>query len=121
MHNRQESAITQGAGPFNEVILNTFVNTTQYMIDIYHRTAYTGAMNQKDKTMPYERTYHIEQQFRKAVDLIANNKVNARQLATFLGVSRPTAQRMISELKRRGYKIRSVHDDHGWHYELLDK
>ncbi len=71
--------------------------------------------------MPYERTRVIEQRFEKAVDLVSKGLLNARQLAMALNVSRPTAQRMISELKRRGYKIRSVHDDHGWHYELLNE
>lgn len=71
--------------------------------------------------MPYERVREIEERFQKAIELIAENSLNARQLAATLGVSRPTAQRMISELKRRGYKIRSVHDDHGWHYELVNE
>jgi uncharacterized membrane protein len=36
-------------------------------------------------------------------------------------VSRPTAHRMITELKRRGYSIRTVHEEHGWAYELVAK
>lgn len=68
--------------------------------------------------MPYERTHRIEQRISKAGELIASSPMNTRKLAIALNVSRPTAQRIVAELKRRGYKIRSVHDDHGWHYEL---
>lgn len=68
--------------------------------------------------MPYERTHRIEQRISKAGELIASSPMNTRKLAIALDVSRPTVQRIVAELKRRGYKIRSVHDDHGWHYEL---
>ena len=68
--------------------------------------------------MPYERTHRIEQRISKAGELIASSPMNTRKLAIALDVSRPTAQRIVAELKRRGYKIRSVHDDHGWQYEL---
>jgi len=69
--------------------------------------------------MPYERSQQIERRFQQAIDLISSKSVNARQLAGILGMSRPTIQRMITELKRRGYIIRSVRDDHGWKYELI--
>jgi Mn-dependent DtxR family transcriptional regulator len=69
---------------------------------------------------PYERTRRIEQRISKARELITGSPMNTRKLATALNVSRPTAQRIVSELKRRGYKIRSVRDDHGWHYELAE-
>ena len=69
--------------------------------------------------MPYERSQQIEKRFQQAIDLISSKSVNARQLAGILGISRPTIQRMITELKRRGYVIRSVRDDHGWKYELV--
>ena len=69
--------------------------------------------------MPYERTHRIEQRISKAAELIASSPMNTRKLAITLDVSRPTVQRIVAELKRRGYKIRSVHDDHGWHYELM--
>lgn len=71
--------------------------------------------------MPYERTLEIEQRFRKAVELIGKKQLNAGQLAEELGVSRPTAQRIITELRRRGYKIRSIRDESGWRYELVSK
>ena len=71
--------------------------------------------------MPYERTLEIEQRFRKAVELMGKKQLNAGQLAEELGVSRPTAQRIITELRRRGHKIRSVRDESGWRYELTNK
>jgi len=69
--------------------------------------------------MPYERVRQIEERFQRAIELIDENSLNARQLAVALGVSRPTAQRIVAELKRRGHVIRSVHDDRGWRYELI--
>jgi len=71
--------------------------------------------------MPYERGREIEQRFLKAINLLANKRLNARQLASELGTSRPTAQRIITELRARGHKIRSVRDQSGWRYELMDK
>ncbi|MBA7473122.1 hypothetical protein ES707_08456 [subsurface metagenome] len=70
--------------------------------------------------MPYERTHRIEQRFNKVVNLIASGPMNTRKLAIALKVSRPTVQRIVAELKRRGYALRSVHDGHGWHYELTE-
>lgn len=69
--------------------------------------------------MPYERTREIERRFQRAVDLLGRKQLNAGQLALELGVSRPTAQRIVTELRRRGYKIRSVRDESGWRYELV--
>lgn len=69
--------------------------------------------------MPYERTQQIEQRFVKSIDLIKRERLNAGQLASALEVSRPTIQRIVAELKRRGYCIRSIRDDSGWRYELM--
>jgi biotin operon repressor len=71
--------------------------------------------------MPYERSRTIEARFEKTLVLIQNKRLNAGQLALELGVSRPTANRIITELKRRGYSIRSVHEQHGWSYELNNR
>ncbi len=68
--------------------------------------------------MTYERSRIIEERFQKALALIKQRRLNAGQLALELGVSRPTVHRIITELKRRGYSIRSVHEEHGWSYEL---
>jgi len=68
--------------------------------------------------MPYERTRQIEQRFKETVELISKKRLNANQLALELDVSLPTVQRIITELRRRGHKIRSVRDESGWRYEL---
>ncbi len=69
--------------------------------------------------MSYERSRKIEQRFQETITLIKRKQLDARQLAVELGVSRPTAQRIVTELRRRGYKIRSIRDESGWRYELV--
>jgi biotin operon repressor len=69
--------------------------------------------------MPYERTRQIEQRFQKAIMLIGKKQMNSKQLALELGVSQPTIQRIVSELRNRGFQIRSVRDESGWRYELV--
>ena len=69
--------------------------------------------------MHYERTRQIEQRFQIAIMLISKKKMNSKQLALELGVSQPTIQRIVSELRNRGFKIRSVRDESGWRYELV--
>lgn len=69
--------------------------------------------------MPYERAHQIEQRFQRAIYTIKQSSHNARELAAALGVSRPTVQRIVAELKRRGLVIRSVRDEHGWRCELV--
>jgi len=69
-------------------------------------------------THAYERSRLIEKRFQNALALIKDKRLNARQLALELGVSRPTAHRIITELKHRGYAIRSVHEEDGWKYEM---
>jgi biotin operon repressor len=71
--------------------------------------------------MPYERTREIEQRFQMTITLLQKKRLNAGQLALELGVSRPTAQRVISELRNRGYRIRSIRDESGWAYEFVAK
>jgi predicted DNA-binding transcriptional regulator YafY len=68
--------------------------------------------------MYYERTKRIEERFQRAFVLIWMHKVSLRVLAEKLGVSHPTAIRMVAELRRRGYKINVVRDSSGWHYEV---
>lgn len=69
--------------------------------------------------MPYERAREIERRFQTVVDILGKNRLNSKQLALELGTSRPTAQRIITELRIRGFKIRSVRDEFGWGYELV--
>ena len=71
--------------------------------------------------MNYQRSRRIEERFEEVVALIKSNHLNAEQLASELGVSRPTVQRIITELRQRGYAVRSVHDELGWRYELTAK
>ena len=70
--------------------------------------------------MPYEQHRQIEQRFQESIMLISEKRMNSKQLAEELGVSQPTIQRIISELRKRGYAIRSVRDELGWRYELVD-
>jgi len=44
----------------------------------------------------------------------------AGQLAEELEVSQPTANRIITELRRRGYSIQSVRDEYGWRYQIVN-
>jgi biotin operon repressor len=69
--------------------------------------------------MPYERTRQIEQRFQQIIKLIAQNSLNAKELAASLGISTATIYRIITELRKRGYNIRSVRDTKGWCYELI--
>ena len=71
--------------------------------------------------MPYERSFLIEQRLQDAINLIETGSVNAQQLASSLGVSIATAQRIVLALKKRGYTIRSVHETDGWRYEVVNK
>lgn len=69
--------------------------------------------------MPYERTRQIEQRFEQVIELIRQNSVNAKKLAKAFSVSPATIHRIITELRNRGYIIRSVRDTQGWRYELI--
>lgn len=68
--------------------------------------------------MPYERSLRIEQRFVRTLELIREGRSSAADLSTTLKVSRPTVHRIIAELKRRGYNVRSVRERTGWHYEI---
>ena len=70
--------------------------------------------------MAYERSRRIEERFEAALALIKKRRLNSGELALELGISRPTAHRVVTELKRRGYLIRSVREEHGWCYELIE-
>lgn len=71
--------------------------------------------------MPYERSRIIEERFQKALALLKDKRLNARQLALELDVSRPTAHRIITELKRRGHSVCSVYEEDGWAYQIATK
>ncbi len=67
--------------------------------------------------MYYERTNKIEQRFKTALSLIWGFRLNNKALAKELRVSRPTAIRIVAELRKRGIVINVVRDSSGWHYE----
>ncbi len=87
------------------------------MIDIYHFLIYN--FRKSVKHMPYERSRQIERRFQRVIDLITHNSMNAKKISTSIHVSQATTHRIITELRNRGYNIRSVRDDHGWCYELV--
>ena len=68
--------------------------------------------------MPYGRARQIEQRFQRVVKLIQQDSMNAKKLAESLGISEATIHRFVTELRRRGYVIRSVHEIEGWRYEI---
>ena len=69
--------------------------------------------------MPYERTRQIEQRFEQVIRQIRQNSLNAKKLAEAFSVSPATIHRIITELRNRGYIVRSVRDTKGWRYELI--
>jgi len=69
--------------------------------------------------MYYERTNKIEKRFKRAIELLRTGNMTLDSLAKELDVSRPTVLRIVGELRRRGYKVRSVHETSRWQYELI--
>ncbi|MBX2850191.1 MAG: transcriptional regulator [Phycisphaeraceae bacterium] len=72
-------------------------------------------------TIPYQQSRDIEQRLDQILDLICSDHYCTRSLAEVLNVSQPTVSRCITALRDRGHAIRSVRDEDGWHYELVDK
>lgn len=68
--------------------------------------------------MPYERSRRIEERFGQVVGLIQEGCSTSADLSEALNVSRATIHRIIAELRRRGFSIRSVRDEKGWSYEI---
>ena len=68
--------------------------------------------------MPYERSRIIEERFGRVVGLIGEGCSTSAELSDALGVSRGTVHRIIAELRRRGFSIRSVREEKGWSYEI---
>lgn len=67
----------------------------------------------------YNRVNEIEQRFKRAINLMIEKRLDSRKLAKELSVSRPTALRIINELRRRGYIVQAVHDNiEGWRYTV---
>lgn len=68
--------------------------------------------------MPYERSRRIEERFGRVVGLIQEGCSTSADLSEALNVSRGTVHRIIAELRRRGFSIRSVREEKGWSYEI---
>jgi biotin operon repressor len=68
--------------------------------------------------MPYERVWETNRRFDELIRLLREECKHTRGLASALGVSAATVTRMLRELRRQGYAVRSVHDEKGWYYEL---
>lgn len=68
--------------------------------------------------MPYERSREIEQRFIRVVALIQDGCSTSADLSAALDVSRVTVHRIIAELRRRGFSIRSVREEQVWSYEI---
>jgi len=69
----------------------------------------------------YKHSRSIEDRFDVALALIRNDRLNAEQLATKLGVSKPTTHRIITELKRRGHPIQPIYENGYWSYRISHK
>ena len=102
--------------PMVTALDESLIDFCQNVVDIFHlhRRNWEKQSHGVRRFMLYERARQIEMRFQEAVRLIADAPLNAQQLAAALGVSTSTVQRVIAELRRRGYSIRSVHDPRGW-------
>ena len=69
--------------------------------------------------MPYERSRSIEERFGRVVGLIQEGCSTSADHSDALNVSRGTIHRIIAELRRRGFSIRSVREEKGWSYEII--
>jgi len=54
-----------------------------------------------------------------ALELIETGDHSTKTLAAELGISIPTASRVISALRQRGYSIKSVKNGKAWAYRLM--
>ena len=54
-----------------------------------------------------------------ALRLIATKKVSCQRLAKNLKVSRPTAARVVSSLRKKGFRVSTRREQAHWCYEIL--
>lgn len=52
---------------------------------------------------------------------ISQKQVSAPGLAELLGVSVPTASRVVAQLRKSGVNVVSIRDAEGWRYEIREK
>jgi biotin operon repressor len=55
----------------------------------------------------------------EALKLIATKKVSCEGLAESLKVSRPTAARVVSSLRKKGFRVSTRREQAHWSYEIL--
>ena len=68
--------------------------------------------------MFYEHSQEIAERVETALRLIETGSYSTQTLAVELGVSVPTASRVICALRQRGYTIKSVKNGRGWAYHV---
>jgi biotin operon repressor len=71
--------------------------------------------------MPYRRSQEIERRLHDLVNLVRDGRHSTPTLALALQTSQPTVSRCLHALRDRGYEIRSIKDDAGWRYELINE
>jgi len=69
--------------------------------------------------MPYKRSQAIEQRLQSVISSIRSEHHSTPTLAKRFRTSQPTISRCLTALRERGYEIRSVRDESGWHYEVV--
>jgi biotin operon repressor len=57
----------------------------------------------------------------KALLLLCGGRLSCDGLAGALGVSRPTAARLVARLRRRGVRIVSLRENGSWSYEVRNR
>lgn len=68
--------------------------------------------------MLYRRSMEIEDRLQAVLTLIQAGGFSTPGIAAELGVSIPTVSRVVSALRERGHRIRSVRRGGGWSYVL---
>lgn len=68
--------------------------------------------------MFYEHSQEIAKRVDNAIKLIETGLYSTRTLAAALGVSVPTASRLVCALRQRGYTIKSVKNGRSWVYRI---
>ena len=68
--------------------------------------------------MRYKRSLEIEQRLRDVLRLIRTGRYSTPELAEAVGVSIPTASRIVDALRERGLAIYAERTRSGWRYRL---
>jgi biotin operon repressor len=69
----------------------------------------------------YRRSTEIEKRLNNMVHLIQGGNYGTPNLASALGISRPTVSRCLAALRERGYVIRSIKTSEGWIYQIASE